>query len=350
MKAFDIQDGIAKTINHLDLSRDQMSTVMRQIMTGNATEAQIGGFLVALRMKSEAIDEIVGAAATMRELALPVDFDNREYLVDIVGTGGDGANLFNVSTAAAMVAAAAGARVAKHGGGSVSSSSGAADLWQALGLRLDLSPAQINACVNDIGIGFMFAPAHHSAMKYATAVRRQLGQRTIFNILGPMTNPGRVANQVLGAFNSALCRPLAEAMAQLGSEHLLVISSSDGLDEISLATTTHVAELKNGAIREYTITPEDLGIASQSLLGLSVSSSSESLALIKGAFGMDNDIDPKRRQKAVDMIALNAGAAIYAAGVEVELKAAVALAKNTIQIGKALEKMQQLVEYSRNLK
>ena len=256
-----IQEALATVVDHIDLSTEQMNDVMRQIMTGGATSAQIGGFLVALRMKSESPDEITGAAMVMRELVTPVVIDNRRHLVDIVGTGGDGANLFNVSTASAFVAAAAGCRVAKHGNRSVSSKSGSSDLLEEAGIRLDLSPEQIGSCVDNVGVGFMFAPNHHKAMKYAVGPRKELGMRTLFNILGPMTNPAGVQRLVLGVFSEKLCRPMAEVMGRLGAEHVMVVHSRDGLDEISLAGRTHVAEFKDGEVREYSLTPEDVALS-----------------------------------------------------------------------------------------
>lgn len=270
-----IQQALAKLIERQDLTTEEMILVMRQVMSGEATEAQIGGFLVALRMKGEAIDEITGATQVMRELSSGVKVDDPNA-VDTCGTGGDGSNLFNVSTASAFVVAAAGGKVAKHGNRSVSSSTGSADVLEFAGISLDLSAEQVTRCVNEIGVGFMFAPAHHSAMKYAIGPRKELAQRTIFNMLGPLTNPAGVNNQVVGVFNPALCRPLAEVLQRLGSEHVLVVHSSDGLDEISLAAQTFVAELKDGQITEYKISPEELGIDSQSLIGLTVESAEQS--------------------------------------------------------------------------
>ncbi len=338
----DIKQALAKVVERQDLTQDEMSEVMRQVMTGQATEAQIGALLVGLRMKSESIDEITGAAMVMRELAAKVDLGG-EHLVDLVGTGGDGANLFNVSTAACFVAAAAGAKVAKHGGRSVSSSTGSADVLEAAGVQLDITPPQVARCVEELGIGFMFAPAHHSAMKYAVGPRRELGMRTIFNILGPLTNPAGVKRQVIGVFNGDLCEPLAKVLARLGAKHVLVVHAKDGLDEISLATETTVAELKNGAVQVYKILPEDLGVESQSLVGLTVESAAESLALIKDALGKRSDA---RAQKAADIIALNAGAAIYVSGVADSLKAGVAMAQDAIGSGLAKEKIAELAAFT----
>ncbi|WP_207062633.1 anthranilate phosphoribosyltransferase [Motiliproteus sp. SC1-56] len=340
-----IQQAIANAVDHLDLSREQMIEVMRQIMTGQCTDAQVAGFLVALRMKSESIDEITGAAQVMRELATPVQVAC-EPLVDIVGTGGDGANLFNVSSAASFVAAAAGAHVAKHGNRAVSSSSGSADLLEKAGINLMLTPEQVAHCIEQVGVGFMFAPSHHSAMKHAIGPRKELGLRTLFNILGPMTNPAGVKRQVIGVFAKALCRPMAEVLNKLGAEHILVVHADDGLDEISLATATHVAELKDGEVREYSLTPEAVGIASQSLIGLEVDGAEASLALIRGAFAGDESLQAR---KAADMIALNAGAAIYVAGLSDSLKEGVTRAAEVIASGAALEKLEALARLSQAL-
>lgn len=348
----DIKAALARLVDRIDLSRDEMQQVMRAIMTGACSDAQIGAFLVALRMKSESLDEIEGAARVMRELAVPVDLDGTPYLVDIVGTGGDGANLFNVSTASSMVAAAAGAHVAKHGNRAVSSKSGAADLLEGAGIRLDLSAPEIVRCVREIGVGFMFAVNHHSAMKHAIAARRDLGLRTIFNILGPLTNPAGVKRQVVGVFNARLCRPLAEVLARLGSERALVVHAHDGLDEVSLATSTHVAELKDGVVCEYDVQPEDFGLQSQSLIGLSVPDTAASLTLIRDAFSCEHGKGHvgEHAVKAADMIALNAGAALYVAGVATSWKHGVALAEDEIHGGRALEKLDELAVFTQGLK
>jgi len=338
----DIQQALARAINRQDLTTDEMISVMREIMTGNVTPVQTAGFLVALRMKGESLDEITGAAMVMRELADKVDID-APHLVDTCGTGGDGANLFNVSTAAAFVAAAAGARVAKHGNRSVSSSTGSADVLEAAGIRLNLSANQVAACVRDVGVGFMFAPVHHSAMKHAVGPRKELGQRTIFNMLGPITNPANVRRQVIGVFNGDLCRPLAEVLKRLGSEHVLVVHARDGLDEISLATETRVAELKDGMVTEYYIKPEDFGVTSQSLVGLTVGSAAESFHLIKDALTRRST---PQAQKAADIIALNAGAAIYVSGVADSLAQGVEMAQDAIDAGLAAEKLVELAAFS----
>jgi anthranilate phosphoribosyltransferase len=283
----------------------------------------------------------------MRELMTPVKVGELPYLVDIVGTGGDGANLFNISSASAFVAAAAGCHVAKHGGRSVSSKSGAADVLEAAGVRLDLTPEQTARCVREVGVGFMFAPNHHSAMKYAIGPRRELGLRTIFNILGPMTNPAGVKRQVVGVFSSRLCRPIAEVLGRLGGEHIMVVHGMDGLDEFSIATRTHVAEWRNGELKEYDVTPEDVGLTSASLVGLSVADAAESLALIRDAFGKRSTDAAK---KAADVISMNAGAAIYVAGVASSLKDGVRMAEDLVHNGEARERMSQLRDFTALLK
>lgn len=338
----DMKTALATAVDHRDLSTSDMQDVMRLIMTGQATDAQIGGFLVALRMKGESIDEITGATQVMRELATPVEISH-PHLVDTCGTGGDGADLFNISTASAFVVAAAGGCVAKHGNRSVSSLTGSADLLEAAGVNLNLDAAQVARCMKEIGVGFMFAPAHHSAMKHAIGPRKEMGLRTIFNMLGPMTNPAGVKQQVIGVFSKALCRPMVEVLKRLGSEHVLVVHSSDGLDEISLANKTYVAELRHGEITEYEISPEDFGITSSSLIGLTVSSAAESLNLIKSGLGKDNS---ETATKARNIITLNAGAAIYASGLADNLKDGIEMAADAIGSGLALAKMNELASFT----
>lgn len=338
----DIKQALAQLVERIDLSTEEMIQVMRAVMTGAATPAQIGAFMVALRMKGETIDEIAGAATVIRELATRVDIDVPN-LVDTCGTGGDGANLFNVSTASAFVVAAAGGRVAKHGGRSVSSATGSADVLEQAGIHLGLTPEQVSRCVQDIGVGFMFAPAHHSAFKHTTGPRKELGMRTVFNMLGPITNPAGVKRQVIGVFNGALCRPMAEVLGRLGSEHVMVVHARDGLDEISLATETQVAELNQGVVTEYVVQPEDFGLRSQSLLGLSVSSAEASLALIQDALGRRRG---EHAAKAADIIALNAGAAIYVSGIAQTLAEGVHMAEDAIGSGLAAEKIRELAAYT----
>jgi len=338
----DMKQALNRIASNLDLSREEMKDVMRIVMNGEATDAQIGAFLMGLRLKSETIDEITGATEVMRELVTGVTV-NAEPLVDIVGTGGDGANLFNVSSASAFVVAAAGGYVAKHGNRGVSSNSGSADLIEKAGINLNMKPEEVARCVEEIGVGFMFAPAHHGAMKHAIGPRKELGCRTIFNILGPMTNPAGVTRQLIGVFSRELCRPMAEVLHRLGAEHIMVVHSKDGLDEISLAAATHVAELKDGEITEFDITPEDLGLKSQTLVGLSVETSEESLKLIKAAFGRTHD---ETTEKARDMIALNAGAAIYVAGLADTAKEGVDMALDAMGSGLAAGKMSELADFS----
>lgn len=338
----DIKQALTAVVDRKDLSIDEMQAVMQQIMSGQATDAQIGGLLIALRMKGETVNEITAAASVMRSLAVPVNIQAKNA-VDIVGTGGDSANLFNVSSACSFVVAAAGGHVAKHGNRSVSSSSGSADLLEAAGVNLALTPEQIARCIDEVGVGFMFAPQHHSAMKYAIGPRKEMSLRTIFNVLGPLTNPAGVKHYLLGVFDKALCRPLVEALKALGAKHALVVHAAEGLDEISLAGETYVAELKGGEVVEYTMVPEDAGLQRQTLTGLQVASSAESLALINAAFSGDN-------MKAIDMIALNAGTALYAADQAGSIKEGVALAKAVMLNGSAAHKMAELVTFSQGLK
>lgn len=338
----EITAALGQLVQGQSLSQEQMQAVMTAVMTGAANEAQIGALLVALRMKGETVDEITGAAKVMRELSTKVAVTG-DYLVDTCGTGGDGANLFNVSTASAFVVAAAGGQVAKHGNRSVSSSTGSADVLEAAQVNLALEPEQVARCVEDLGVGFMFAPAHHGAMKHAIGPRKALAMRTIFNMLGPMTNPAGVTKQIIGVFDKALCRTMAEVLQQLGSEHVMVVHSDDGLDEISLAAPTHVAELKNGQITEYSIKPEDFGITSSSLDGLGVDSAADSLALIQAALGKGEE---QRDIKARHIIELNAGAAIYVSGLAPSLQAGVDMAADAIGCGLAKAKIAELSAFT----
>lgn len=342
----DIQTALEQVVRHIDLSQSEMRDVMRVIMTGEATSAQIGGLLVGLRMKGESIDEITAAASVMRELMLPVKVSDLPHLIDIVGTGGDGQHLFNVSTASAFVAAAAGAHVAKHGNRGVSSKSGSSDLLDQAGIKLDLNVTQTERCIREIGVGFLYAPNHHAAMRHAVGPRRELGMRTLFNLLGPLTNPAGAQRLVIGVFNERLCRPIAEVLRQLGTVHALVVHSKDGLDEISLAQATHVAELKDNEIREWQFIPEDYGIDSQSLIGLNVANSQESLRLIRDALGRNKS---SLGDKAASMIALNAGAGIYVAGLSRNLGQGISFAQDIIYGGQALEKMSILAEFTQSL-
>jgi anthranilate phosphoribosyltransferase len=341
-----IQQALARLVEGENLQREEMAAVMRQVMSGECTDAQIGGWLVALRMKGETTDEIAGAAQVMRELVTPVNVRGR-HLVDLVGTGGDGANLFNVSTASTFVVAASGAQVAKHGNRGVSSSSGSSDVLEVLGAPLDLSPEQVARSIEEVGVGFMFAPAHHSAMRHAIGPRRELGLRTIFNILGPLTNPAGVRRQVIGVFSAALCEPMANVLKALGGEHAMIVHSDDGLDEISIAAGTRVAELRDGSITSYHITPEEFGLQRQDLEGLSVDSAAASARLIRDALG---GADHEAARKARAIVTLNAGATIYVSGVAPTLADGVAMADDLIASGQAMEKLKLFVDFTRLMK
>jgi anthranilate phosphoribosyltransferase len=334
----DLPTALARVVEFRDLNATDMEAVMRLIMTGQATPAQIGGFLVGLRMKGETVDEIVAAARVMRELATRVEVSG-PHLVDTCGTGGDGASTFNISTASALVAAAAGARVAKHGNRSVSSSSGSADVLEAAGVRLDLSAQQVAACIEQVGAGFLFAPQHHSAMKHAIGPRREMRIRTLFNLLGPLTNPAGAPNQVLGVFSAVWVEPLARVLQRLGGEHVLVVHAEDGLDEISIATPTRIAELKDGEITVYTVSPEDFGLQRAELDSLTVRNAGQSLEMINRVF--ENQSGP-----ALDIVKLNAGAAIYVAGLTASLAEGVVLAAEVIRNGKAKQVFKSLISVS----
>lgn len=337
-----LKPAIAQLVEGRDLDRGQMATAMDAIMTGQATPAQVAGFLIALRLKGETVTEITAAAEVMRRLATAVDLSDLPNTVDIVGTGGDASGTFNVSTTSIFVAAAAGCRVAKHGNRSVSSKSGAADVLEAAGLRMDLTPAEVARCVRDVGAGFMFAPAHHGAMKHAIGPRRELGVRTIFNILGPLTNPARVPRQLLGVFSSELLFPLAETLNRLGSEHVLVVHANDGLDEISISDRTQVAELQKGAIRQYEIGPEDYGLARAPISAIKVDGPEHSLKVLRSV--LDNEASPAR-----DIVVLNAGAAIYVAGRADSLADGVARADAVIASGAAKARFQALLDLAQAL-
>lgn len=330
-----IQTAIEKITSNKNLSDQEMSDVMHQIMTGQATDSQIGGFLIGMRMKGETVDEISAAASVMRSLATPVELD-KTNLVEIVGTGGDGSSTFNISTASCIVVAAAGGKVAKHGNRSVSSSSGAADLLEAAGVNLEINAEQVKACVENIGVGFMFAPKHHSAMKHAIGPRKEMGVRTIFNVLGPLTNPAGTPNQILGVYSKELVRPLAEVLHKLGANHVMVVHGDDGMDEISIAAKTSVAELKDGEITEYTIQPEDFGLPQHSLATIRVNDAAESLEMVTSV--LNNDDSPAR-----DIVMLNAGAAIYVAGLTASHQAGIERAEEVLASGAAKEKLLELI-------
>ncbi len=337
----DLQSAIRSVLQHQDLTDVEMTSVMQTIMTGEATPAQIGGFLIGLQMKGETAIEIAAAAKVMRKLATPVEITG-DHVVDTCGTGGDGASTFNVSTASAFVVAAAGAKVAKHGNRSISSSSGSADVLEAAGVNLELSADQVKRCIDEVGIGFLFAQKHHGAMKHAIGPRREMGVRTLFNLLGPLTNPAQAKRQVLGVFDPQWVRPMAEVLQSLGSEHVLVVHAEDGLDEISIGAGTHVAELRNGQIKTYDISPEEFGFARTSVSQLSVSSAVESLAVITNVFA--NQAGPAR-----DIVAFNAGAAIYAADLVSNLQDGIQQAHALIANGAAKQKLNELVRLSQQL-
>lgn len=333
-----MREAIGAVMRRENLNFAETHEVMRQIMTGEASDAQIAAFLVGMAMKGETAEEISAAAQVMRELMNPVrlQVDN---VVDIVGTGGDGANLFNVSTAASFVVAAGGAHVAKHGNRGVSSLSGSADLFAVAGIDLNLDAEQVGRCIEQVGVGFMFAPNHHPAMRYAVGPRREMGVRTLFNILGPLTNPAGAPNQVLGVYAPELVPLMADVLRRLGSEHVLVVHAEDGLDEISLAQPTLVAELKQGEIREYTIAPEDFGIERQSLDPLRVKTAEDSLRLVEQSLVGEGP--------AADIVALNAGAALYVSGVADTLVEGVAMAQDAQASKLPLEKLKELANFTR---
>jgi anthranilate phosphoribosyltransferase len=324
-----------------DLSPPEMRGVMRTIMSGGATPAQIGGFLIALRAKGESVAEVVAAAEVLREMSTKVHV-RADHLIDTCGTGGDGAHTFNISTASAFVVAAAGGRVAKHGNRSVSSKSGSADVLEAAGVNLNLTPDQVKSCIERVGLGFLFAQRHHGAMQHAIGPRRELGVRTIFNLLGPLTNPAGAPNQLVGVYSETWVEPLAEALRELGSRHVLVVHAEDGLDEISIGAPTRVAELKDGDIETYTLTPERFGLVRAPLRWLAVDTAADSLRMMLGVF--EGVAGPAR-----DIVLLNAGAAIYAAGLAKTLETGVARAAGAIDSGAARKKLDELVAFTGNI-
>jgi anthranilate phosphoribosyltransferase len=336
----DMPAAIRAVTERHDLKADDMRVVMQTIMTGQATPAQIGGFLVGLRMKGETVEEITAATEVMRSLATQVPVADKLHLVDTCGTGGDGAHTFNISTTSAFVAAAAGARVAKHGNRSVSSKSGSADVLEAAGVNLDVTPEQVARCIEQAGVGFMFAPKHHGAMKHAIGPRREMGVRTIFNILGPLTNPAGAPNQVLGVFSMTLLEPLAQVLQRLGSRHVLVVHAEDGMDEVSIGAVTHIAELKAGTVRTYSIWPEQFGLQRADIKTLVVQGPQESLDMLRAV--LDNTPGP-----ALDIVLLNAGAAIYVSGVAPSLDEGVKQARAVIENGSARAKLEALVQFSK---
>jgi len=343
MKQITVAEAIQRTVEHREVFHDEMLHVMRQIMRGELTPAQIAGFIIGLRVKKETIGEIAAAAQVMRELATHVEVKDERYLVDTCGTGGDAAHTFNVSTCAAIVAAAAGAKVAKHMGRSVSSSSGSAEVLEALGANIGLTPEQTGQAIGKLGLGFMFAPAHHSAMKHAAPVRKELGVRTLFNILGPLTNPAGAKNQVMGVFHPDLVGIQVRVLQRLGSEHVMIVYGLDGLDEISISAETMVGELVGGAINEYTIHPSHFGLELYDRRSIVVHTVDESREMIVAVLG--NQPGP-----AHNIVAMNAGAAIYVAGVAKTLKEGIERARAAIASGEAKKKLDEFVAFTKKLK
>ena len=343
MKQITIAEAIQRTVEHREVFHDEMLHIMRQIMRGELSPAQIAGFIMGLRVKKETIGEIAAAAQVMRELATPVEVKDDRYLVDTCGTGGDAAHTFNVSTCAAFVAAAAGAKVAKHMGRSVSSSSGSAEVLEALGANIALSPAQTGEAIDALGLGFMFAPAHHSAMKHAAPVRKELGVRTLFNILGPLTNPAGAKNQVMGVFHPDLVGIQVRVLQRLGSRHVMTVYGLDGLDEISISGETLVGELVGGQINEYRLHPSDFGLELYDRRAIQVHTVEESKEMILAVLG--NQPGPAR-----SIAALNAGAAIYVAGVAKTFKAGIESALQVIESGDARRKLDEFVAFTKKLK
>ena len=330
------QEALQRTIEHREIFHDEMLRLMRMIMSGEMSPAMTAAILTGLRVKKETIGEIAGAAQVMREFSAKVEVPPTPHFVDIVGTGGDGSHTFNISTASMFVAAAAGARVAKHGNRGVSSRSGAADVLEALGAHIMLTPEQVAECLAATGIGFMFAPNHHPAMKNVAPVRRELGVRTIFNILGPLTNPASAPNTLMGVFHPDLVGIQVRVMKQLGADHVLVVYGKDGMDEVSLGAATMVGELKNGEIREYEIHPEDFGLSMVSNRGLKVADAAESKAMLLEAL---DDVPGTPRE----IVTLNAGAALYAANLVPSIPAGIEKARETIASGAARAKLEQFV-------
>ncbi len=335
-----IQQALTAVLDRQDLSRQQMEAAMNCIMQGEATPAQIAGFIIALRMKGESVDELTAAAHVMRNLSTKVTV-NADPLVDTCGTGGDGQKTFNISTASSIVAASAGVKIAKHGNRSVSSQSGSADVLEALGVKLELSPAQIAECIEQVGIGFMFAPLHHSCMKHAIGPRKELGVRTLFNLLGPLTNPANARRQVLGVFDDQWLQPLAQVLQSLGTEHALIVHAEDGLDEISISSATNVCELRNGQIESYQIKPEDFDIDRYTLDTIKVNDVADSVTMIKSVLNAETGA-------ATDIVCLNAGAAIYVAGKADSLTAGVQLAAKQLISNAAQQTLDDLIKFTNN--
>lgn len=332
----DLNQALEQLLNRHELHEEEMEAVMRSLMSGEATSAQIGAILVALRMKGETTEEITSAVKVMRELAIPVQIADKTHLVDTCGTGGGGPNTFNISTASAFVVAAAGGKVAKHGNRSNSSKSGSADVLEAAGVNLNLTPDQVAECVEELGIGFMFAPAHHSAMKHVIGARKELGVRTLFNMLGPLTNPAGAPAQVIGVYDKSLTRLFAKVLQRLGSHHVMVVHADDGMDEISIASKTTVSELKDGAVTHWEIDPYDLDMDHAGLDDLSVDSAQDSINIIRSVFANSDSA-------AKDIVCLNAGASIYVAGLTADYASGVAMARKVIADGLAQAKLNDFI-------
>jgi len=337
------QEALVRVIEHREIFHEEMVSLMRQIMSGEVSPSLIAAIVVGLRVKKETIGEIAAAAQVMREFATRVEVPDHPHLLDTCGTGGDSAHTVNVSTAAAIVAAAAGAKVAKHGNRSVSSKSGSADVLEALGVNIALTPAQVARSVSEVGVGFMFAPSHHPAMKHAAPVRKELGVRTIFNILGPLTNPAGARNQVMGVFHPDLVGIQARVLQRLGSRHVMVVYGLEGLDEISICGETMIGELKDGEVREYVVHPRQFGIAGRDLREIQVADSAESAALLREVFAGATGA-------ARDIVALNAGAAIYVAGMAESLEAGVTRAIATLDSGAARRKLDELAAFTASMR
>ena len=337
----DIQESIKKIKSGEDLFREEIKSIMNLILTGSVSESEIKSFLSSLSTKGESIQEVIGSAEVMRELSTKVSVD-KKHLVDTCGTGGVGSGIFNVSTTAAFVASSCGAKVAKHGNRSATRKSGSADLLETAGVSIELNPEQVKKCIENIGLGFMFAPSHHSAMKHAIGPRKELGIKTIFNLLGPLTNPAGALNQVMGVFDRKWVLPIAEVLKELGSKNVLVLHSEDGLDEISTAAPTFIAELRNNEIKEYSISPSDFGLKVLSIEELKVNSPEQSLKLAKEALKGENTA-------AAQMVAMTSGAALYVADIATSLEEGVAISLQSINERTGLEKIEQLVSFSKSL-
>jgi anthranilate phosphoribosyltransferase len=333
------QEALSRIVDHQEIQHDDMLSLMRQIMQGEVSPVLVSAIITGLRVKRETIGEITAAAKVMREFATPVKVTDADHLVDTCGTGGDAAHTFNISTAAAFVSAAAGAQVAKHGGRSVSSKSGSADVLEALGVNLNQTPEQVADSIGKIGLGFMFAPNYHSAMKHAAPVRRELGIKTLFNILGPLTNPAGAKKQVLGVFDTRLVATLAHVLQQLGSVHVMVVNGTDGLDEVTISGETRIGELRQGAVTEYSVRPEDFGLQSAPITSIQVSDSDQAKAMLLSV--LENKKGPAR-----DIVLLNAGAAVYVSGVADTLAQGIRAAQRAIESGAALQKLHELVAFS----